>query len=458
MNQDHPKREALERFVLGRLTDLEMKRVSRHLLAGCKECRTIASRLWESERGTSEEGRCAWHQDDEDERDGYDEVFDRVFHRIAAREASLPRERAEARELYEELKQHPAPRQHLLVTNSSRFRNPLFCELLIDESHEAGFQDPARALDLARLATVAASVLDEEVCEGSEALDSLSCRACAQLGNALRIQGNHAEAERVFEISLRMLEEGRIDVLSSARVLDLHASLRRDQRRFSEAAQLLDRVISIYERLGQWNLLGRALKQKSMVCGEAGDFEEEMALLRRALDVLDPNEEPRVFLAARHNLIWSLNEAGRSREAYALLFHTRPLYLKTGDRMNLLRLRWLEGTVARGLGRMEPAEVAFREVREAFLELGLDYDAALVSLDLASVYVLRGRRTDLRELAEEMLAVFQSREIHREAMGALSFFCAAARLEQVETALVQEVSSFLKRARTNPDLHFTPPS
>ena len=457
MMRDHPQQDVLERFVFGQLPAPEMQQVSRHLLAGCPQCRAIAAGLWARKESCPENGSSA-AEDPEAGSDAYDEVFDRVFQRIAAREAEIPRERADALKLYEELMQHPVLRQHLLVANSLRFRSPALCELLIDRSHEAGFQVPGRALDLARLATDVAEVLSEELCGGSEVRNSLRARAWAQLGNALRIQGDLAESERAFQLLQPWIERGEVDALSTARVLDLQASLRREQGDFDAAVRLLDRVISIYEDLGQWHLLGRVLKQKSMIYGEAGELEEEMALLRRALDLLDPDEEPRTFLAARHNLIWSLNDAGRSREAYALLFHTRPLYLKTGDRLNLLRLRWLEGRVARGLGRMGQAEVAFREVREAFLELNLDYEAAMASLDLASIYILQSRTAEIHCLAEETLELFQVRKISGEAMRALAVFCAAARMENAGIGLVQEVSDFLKRARNNPDLHFTPPS
>ena len=218
----------------------------------------------------------------------------------------------------------------------------------------------------------------------------------------------------------------------------------------------MDQVIAIYRKLGQRSLLGRSLQQKSLICGESGDSDGEIALLRRALELLNPEEEPRVFLAARHNLISALCESGRPREAFALLFHTRPLYLKQGDRLNLLRLRWLEGAVSRGLQRYEQAAVAFREVREAFLELGLDYDAALASLDLAEIYATQGRTADVRGLADEMLEVFRSRKIHREAMGALSVLQKAASTERAELVLVREVGSFLRKARNQPDLQFTP--
>jgi hypothetical protein len=156
-------------------------------------------------------------------------------------------------------------------------------------------------------------------------------------------------------------------------------------------------------------------------------------------------------------MIVALLDDGKPREAFALLFHTRPLYLKMGDRLNLLRLRWLEGRVAQGLHRLEQAEAAFREVRDAFVDLGIEYDAALVSLDLAAVYVQQGRAVETRRLALEMLAFFESRQIHREAMAAFLVFCNAAKLEQAGLGLVQEVAAFLKQARHTHDLRFMPP-
>ncbi|MES1240512.1 MAG: hypothetical protein ABUT39_02735 [Acidobacteriota bacterium] len=393
-------------------------------------------------------------------RDAYDEAIDRVYRSILAREADVARERSRGRELFEDLERHPPAHRELLVANSLRFRSRALGEILLEQSHEAGFSDPVRASQLARLAVTLAGLLSEPIGgqPGEEGIDGLRARAWAQLGNAQRIGCDFAGAERAFEAAAGLLEGGRVSPLETARVLDLQASLKREQRRFDEAAALMDRVIALYRKVGQKVLLGRSLKQKSMILGESGDLEGEIALLRRALELLSPEHEPRTFLAARHNLISALCEAGRPRDAFALLFHTRPLYLKQGDRMNLLRLRWLEGTVALGLQRHEQAAVAFHEVREAFLELGLDYDAALAALDLTEVYALQGRTADVRRLAEEMLEVFQSRNIHREALGALAVLQQAARLEKAGLVLVREVSGFLKKARNRPDLRFDQPS
>jgi tetratricopeptide (TPR) repeat protein len=456
MADDHPTPEALEQFILGQLCTNEMRDIAWHLLNGCAECQAATSTLWEPADSFEHPDIFELSASPEETCDGYDAVLDRVFEKVAATEAGLAEQRAASRNLLAELMQVPPERQHLMIANSQRFRKRVLCDLLIEESHETGFQDPRRAVELARLAVQLSDRLTAEECGGGDFQESLRARAWAHLGNAFRVSSRFDEAESALAVAEGLLNGGRVGLHDRARVLALLASLRRAQQRFGEALLLFDRVAAIYKKLGQWNLLGRTLLQKSLVCGEAGDGDAEMALLRRSLDLIDPQTDARLFLAARHNLIHALHESGRSREAFALLFHTRPLYLKTGDRMNLLKLRWLEGLVASGLQRLEQAEAAFREVREGYASLGLDYDAALASIELASLYATQGRTVDVLRVAEETLAIFQSRNTHREALAALLVLCGAARRDRAGSGLVRQVSDFLKRARNNPELRFSP--
>ncbi len=446
---DHPSLEVLERFLLGQLPASERRRVIRHLLTGCKACQLHAGAAWRS----TQPGAATLPIDPAlDAR--YDEVLDRVFARVERVEQILCRERAQARVLLAALDSHPIQRQRLLLRNSAKYRSRALCEQLIESSQERGFKDPERALELAQLAIEISCDLPSDG-TGADPLCQLQSRAWAQSANAHRIQGNLEEAERAFETAEELLAEARgVGIFDEARLYDLKASLRRDQRRWPEALELHDRVIGIYQGLGQRHLLGRAYAQKATVISEVGDFSSAISLLRRALELLDPKEEPRMFLAARHNLIWALCESERFREAFALLFHTRPFYLQAGDRMNLLRMRWLEGQVSSGLGRSEQAEAAFREVRQAFGELSLDFDGALVSLDLAVLLARQGRATEVQRIAEEVLAIFQSRSIHREAIAAIALLKQAADQEKAEVALVRQVSAFLRRSRSNPELAF----
>jgi tetratricopeptide (TPR) repeat protein len=459
MSAQHPQPDVLEQFVLGRLAATEMREVARHLLSGCTRCQEVTETLWEPAGAfAGPEDRASGEVAAEAQRDGYDAVLDRVFERVLATEAQLGAQRSAGQRLFEELLCCPAERRHLLLANSQRFRTRMLCERLIEASHEACFEDPRGAVDLGRLAVLAADRLTAEECGGDEAFAGLRARAWAHLGNACRIQVDFASAESAFARVESLLNEGSLAVFERAKVLSMVAAWRKEQLRFGEASQILDRVAAIYKKLGQWNLLGRALLQKALICGEAGDGEGEMKLLRRALDLIDPQAEPRLFLAARHNLINALHESGRVREAFALLYHTRPLYLQAGDRMNLLKLRWLEGVVAFGLKRIDQAEAAFREVRSSFRSLGLDYDAALAALDLAGVYILQGRSAEVSLIAEETLAIFQSYNTHREAIAALLVFSNAARMNQAGLDLVREVSGLLKRIRKHPDLRSAKPS
>jgi hypothetical protein len=87
------------------------------------------------------------------------------------------------------------------------------------------------------------------------------------------------------------------------------------------------------------------------------------------------------------------------------------------------------------------------ELRGELIGRELGYDAALLSLDLAHVYTEQGRSAEMRRLAEEILPIFQSRDVQREILAALLVFQKAARMEKVTLDLVKELSDYLARCR-----------
>jgi hypothetical protein len=251
-----------------------------------------------------------------------------------------------------------------------------------------------------------------------------------------------------------LLEEGVGDPLTRAQVLNIEASLRRDQRRFEDSQQLLEEVIGIYRETGDAHMEGRALIKKAAAYRENGMAAGAAVLLRRALTLIEPDWDPRLVLCARHNLVTAFVDSGRLEEAEALLEDTRPLYGRFPDFSILLRRRWIEGRLAAGQDRLEEAEAALEETRRGFIERGIGYDAALVSLDLAALYASRGRLSEVKALAEEMLPIFRSRDVHREAMAALIVFQHAARAESLTLRMVEEVAAYLRRARRDPTLRY----
>ncbi|HKV12421.1 MAG TPA: hypothetical protein VJ725_30030 [Thermoanaerobaculia bacterium] len=390
-------------------------------------------------------------------RSEYDRAFERAAERSSQRLASLLKEADEAGELLVELLRTPAACREELVRTDERFQRLKVCELLESELRDLWSDDPASVVELAELAVQIAEQLDPDR-YGEKLAEDTRALAWAHLANSHRVASDLRAAEEALRTAVEHYKRAGEDVYTEAEILSFSASLRTSQGRFDEAARLLDRVIEIHRAGQDRHREGRALIQKGVVRGHAGRLKEAIRLIRSGLSKIDFLEEPRLMVAAQHNLIWYLNESGGHRGAQRALRKCRKLYLELGDRMHLVRLRWLEGKIARELGRLAEAEEALRETRDAFIERGIGFDAALVSLDLAMVYALRGESCQVKRLAAEMVPIFESRDVHQEAIAALLIFKEAAEAERISLGLLGRIAEYLERARRNPEMRFEPES
>jgi tetratricopeptide (TPR) repeat protein len=449
MFEAHPNREELEGFMLGDLPSDSTKRVLRHLLSDCELCKESTALMWDVGASSTPElplsassvegARAAMGRFD------YDWALERVFDRVRRVNTALQSERTEAQDLFADLVRHPAERRLILVQNSARFQNWGLAELILQKAGQS-MGEPRETREMAELAVTVAESLSPMIYSPALVQD-LKARAWASLGNAHRMLSDFRASEQCFQVAESHLARGSGDRLERARLLDLKASLRNYQGRTEEAVSLLNRAIAIYQRSGQRHLLGRALLNKGHVTMWTGDLETAIALLRQGLALVDGARDPKLVVTSHHNLAYVLNELGQHREALAIVSRTRQLYLEVGDRLNLLRLEFLEGQIAMALGRLEQAEGIFREVRRSFGEKEMAFDAALATLDLAGVYARQGRSAEMQGLAQEMLPIFQSRELHREAIAALILFQQAAEKNCVTLGLIQEVTGCLQKVR-----------
>jgi hypothetical protein len=121
----------------------------------------------------------------------------------------------------------------------------------------------------------------------------------------------------------------------------------------------------------------------------------------------------------------------------------RWLYKQHGGAMDLLKLSWLEGQIAAGLGDLRRAEAAFLAVRAGMAEAGLAFKAALAGLDLAAVWFRQGKIGRIPPLVEEMLAAFTARGIAREALAAILLLRDAYQRQSLSLDLIQRVGQIL---------------
>jgi hypothetical protein len=112
-----------------------------------------------------------------------------------------------------------------------------------------------------------------------------------------------------------------------------------------------------------------------------------------------------------------------------------------------LRMKVLRGRIAHGLGRSDEAERLLLAARQGYLDRELGYDAALVTLDLALLYLDQGRTAELKDAARLMQPIFEVRNVHRQALAALMLFEQAAAAEKVTEQTIHGLRRYLERTR-----------
>lgn len=429
-----------------------------HLFDACTTCRT-AFEGWRRESG---EGVAS------DVVHEYDDAFDRVKQRLSRRtaaakwesdggglEASIEEQRATAAQLSHELVSRP--RRERLAHLRSRRKScpaPLLADALIERARDFLPGQPEEAYEAASLAR---TVLQSE---RPEVMTSeLYARALAHQANALRAQGHLRQANEILDAARYLLRaQGGGDRLTRAELDRFEAALRYAQRRFPEAESMYSRAIMAYAMEGEDLDVATTLLSVGVAYREMDELERAIEVTTQALEILADDDQPHLQLYARHNMVNFLIEAGRIAEASELFAQIQEMYTLYSDPLSSLRRTWLEGHLARAQLDREAAESAYKTVRQGFASRGLGYDAALAALDLATLYAEQGRTAELEQVAEEIVPIFESQDVHREAAAALMLFRDAVQAEQVTLGYVLELSRYLQRARLDPKLQFQVPT
>ena len=422
MEDRHLSLVTLARLATGRIEVEELQQlVIPHLIGVCPGCREIHREL---QRLKQEVG----HWDD----------------MVAVLEG------LDAPDLWQRLHSLPYDQQLRQVEEDGELQTWALCRLLLRQSLEATFHRPDLAVQLAFLAVKIAVHLGDAY--DRDWVMDLRALAFAYLGNARRVLGELKSADDAFhEAHSHLRRSGTGNPRVEAEILDLEASLRSAERRFGETLNLLDQVVATFTsedlEIRDYHRAGHALVNRAYTLEQLGDVEQAIAVLREAAPLIVEERDPRLVLCLKHNLLWFLPAAGRVQEAEALLPEVKELALRLGNDLDLVRLRWAEGRVALVLRHRGPAEQAFKDVQREFLERDMGYDAALVSLDLAVLYAQEGCIPELKQLALDVLPVFSSQEVHREAMAALLLFQHACEEERLTVELARQLAALLERER-----------
>ena len=192
------------------------------------------------------------------------------------------------------------------------------------------------------------------------------------------------------------------------------------------------------------------LLKRGIVAFHRADPELAANLWRQTAEILATRGPREFYAAAQLNLALALADLGRFAEAAALIAENRPLYEDPSKPETSLRLAWIEGRVARGLGDPDAAERQLARAREGYAAAGNPFNSALVALDLAELYLAQGRTAEVKPLARATAEVFADRDVAPEVLRAARLFHEAAAAEGVTLELLARLREALDRGRRMP--------
>jgi tetratricopeptide (TPR) repeat protein len=438
---EHPCRETLEGFLLNSLPASEVKPTVTHLLGGCDHCRTemsaLAMAMFTPEAAPEPPLSTA-------EEDSYDRAISAAFATAFEHEQALRLDREAGERKAEELQSRS---QSAVLPEGAVTWG--FCEALIEKSRALRHTDAAGMLHLANLARLAADRLDVAA-YGAERRIDMQARAWAELANAYRINDEVSQAEAAMACALDLRRQGSGDPLLYARIADLNASLLCSQRRFKEVSRMLDLAQALHRRYSGPHEVGRVLILKGAYTAVAGRPEEGLQLLVRGLTLIDRTRDSYLTFQALGNILLLRVELGNYEDARRQLQRMRPLFAVHATKLDLVRLHRIEGQIAAGLGDLVTAEATFQQIRQDFEDAGRGYDAALASLDLASVWLRQNRTAEVRGLVGEIVATFRALGVEREALSALHMLRDALDREQAVLEILRLTGGILRRLQNEP--------
>lgn len=444
MLNDHPTIDELEDFFRSASPSSSVPcplQVVRHLLAGCSICcDRLQAAGWAGPRlerfvqlAATEISTTAYD---------YTPSFAGAERRLTGFFATEPPPVEPSARLFSELSKLSKTEQSRIVSTDSRFWHPEMVRRLIDGSHAVRYDDPQQMLHLAQLARLAAEACPVTAAGSEERLADVKVQAWGHLGNSFRVCSQLPEAEEALKTAQGFRRRGTGDPPLHARLLEQWASLRIFQRRFADAMDLAEEAGRIYRDIEQPQKLAGSLLNKAIAATYAGLTETAIRILNQTIPLIDPEESPQLLLAACHNLIRCYIDAERPEQALSLYFEARDLYRElNGPPTIFLRTAWQEGQILRDLGYLEAAEAALRSARQGFLDRELFYEVALVSLDLAAVYVRLGRAEEVRKTAIEAVPIFRALRVEREVLGSLLQLQKAAGQEQQALELIRHLNT-----------------
>ncbi len=307
-----------------------------------------------------------------------------------------------------------------------------------ERCNEVTFENPRHGLEVSRHAPE----LARKVAPRATQPALIHMTALAVLGSGYRAVGNCRESEKSYAAALVYARE--LSELETAELKLRIAYLRREQRRFKAAFELINEAIRTYRRDGDLtrpHFLGCCYLARGLIHWEDGSAGHAILDLSRALNHIDIEFDSKVYYSAMHNLAVALADCPDPRalgEVEKLLKQAQRRIPYRGRHLSKFKIKWLKGLIHLRFGLTRQGERLLQAARKGFIELGAAHEVAVVSLDLALLHLDEGREPwEIEAFAVETYRLCRDLSADEEALAALAIWRHAAAQGELTSEVVQ---------------------
>lgn len=317
---------------------------------------------------------------------------------------------------------------------------------------------PPDALERTALSTEIADHLDPTAFQ-SDTVMRLRGSAWRDRAYALFYVGHYSDSLAAVQRADISLQACVVDEYDRARLSIVKALSLRAMEDISTARTEVRFSSETFVRFGDLTRLASASLAETQLLFSTGQFGEARKILEpleaRIRDTSDTGTHARVLanLAYCHRMLGRVDDALSYNEAAATIYDA------IGENTEYVRLRWNAASILASVGRVDDAMTRFEELHNTFQGLGMINPAALISLEIAELLILRGEFSTVESICRAAMQSFEKAGISysSRALTAIAYIQEAARHRTVTPRLIQHVRDYLRELPRDGERLFAPP-
>lgn len=328
---------------------------------------------------------------------------------------------------------------------------------LIARASDAVMQVPLDGLEMTRLATDVAGVLDAT--DHPQAMAQLRGAAWREHAYALYYTGDFSAAENAVIRADAEFEMCAVSDYERARLNIVRTLVLRAFDRFSEAMRVSDSAVEAFSAFGDLSRLASAQLARVHILFSNGAWDEAAEILESLDRALVDSSEVDTHARVLGNLGYCARRRGDVDNAVRYYETSSQLFETLGVTTEAIRNRWSVTAMLAESGQIAEAYRRLVALTPEMERLGMFGEAAVNSLEVAELLLAEGRHDQVEEICRHAMLSFERAGVAYTARArtALAYIQEAAAHRRASRELVRSVRTYLRRLPSEPNLLFAPP-